>query len=92
MLLFQSLPWKSKAENQKRVPAVCKFECGESKRDHLLGFWKEKARAREQKKWNLLNFHNEKNQLAKFFSCVVCCGEKSPMLCVGRDVEYSKLF
>ncbi len=58
MLLFQSPSWKSekKQKDQKRVSDVCKTECRENKRDSLQSFWKEKARAREQKKWDLLNF------------------------------------
>ena len=34
---------KDNSGSQKRVPPACKIECGESKRDSLRGFLKEKA-------------------------------------------------
>jgi hypothetical protein len=53
MLLFQSPSWK--AERSKECFDIFKTECWENKRDSLQSFWKEKARVREQKKWNFLN-------------------------------------
>ncbi len=35
----------------------------------------------------MINLHNEKNQLAKFFLCKINCGEKSAAPCAGCDVK-----
>ena len=40
----------------------------------------------------MIDLHNEKNQLALFFLCVVYRGEKRTVPCVGRDVETASYF
>ena len=40
----------------------------------------------------MIDLHNEKNQLALFFLCVVYRGEKRTVPCVGRDVKTASYF